>query len=203
MNLEARNLGRKFNRQWIFRNLDLNIAQGARVAITGANGSGKSTLLQILAGMMPQTEGSIDWKVEEKSIDEQAVFQHLVFSAPYQLLPEYLSPIEILKDWYNIKKLSDGFQIAQLLEEAGLASAAQRPVQQFSSGMKQRLKLLLCLYADCPLILLDEPTGNLDQSGTEWVLKRLNHISQKSTLIIASNLPEEVQICNQLIQLKD
>lgn len=171
------------------------------MAITGANGSGKSTLLQILAGMMPPTEGEITWELNHTKVEESDLYQYLVFSAPYQLLPEYLNASEILNDWYRIKKIRDGIGIEEMLQYSGLSKAASRPVQQYSSGMKQRLKLCLCLYASAPFILLDEPTANLDKSGTDWVLEQLGQLPKESTLIMASNIPDEYRICDQIISL--
>ena len=87
---------KRFQYEWIFKNLSLELSQGDSLAITGSNGSGKSTLLKCLSGVIPITSGKIDYLVSGKSISETDWFSFLTISAPYMELPEEFSLKELL-----------------------------------------------------------------------------------------------------------
>lgn len=201
MTIEATNLGRKFNRQWIFRGLTFQLEAGNSYTFVGPNGSGKSTLLQIIAGIMPATEGNVSFQYQGKPLAAEEVFRYLVIAAPYLELIEELTLQELLAFHNRFKRWKDGLTNQDCVERMGLSSSLHKPVKYFSSGMKQRLKLGLAFFSDTPALLLDEPTTNLDARGVEWYLENVLTFSTDRLLIICSNQPHEYTFCPRVITL--
>ncbi|MCH7414405.1 ATP-binding cassette domain-containing protein [Belliella sp. R4-6] len=201
--IKLENAAKRFQYEWIFRNLNLTIHAASKLAITGSNGSGKSTLIKAIAGLSPVTEGSVSYFLEEKKISTEEIFNHLTISAPYLELPEEFSLIELLNFHFKFKVSIPGFSFEKMIGEMYLNGHENKPISQFSSGMKQRLKLGLCFFSQVPLILLDEPTSNLDQKGVDWYLSLIEKFSSSRTLIICSNDPREYQSCNNIIKIED
>lgn len=194
---------KRFQYEWIFKNLSLELSQGDSLAITGSNGSGKSTLLKCLSGAIPITSGKIDYIVSGKSISETDWFSFLTISAPYMEMPEEFTLEELLNFHFKFKKPLDRVSSKEIVEQLYLTQHISKPVGQFSSGMKQRLKLGLALFSDVPLIFLDEPTSNLDRKGIDWYQEMINHYGKNRILVICSNEPREYEFCGQKIVLED
>ena len=194
---------KRFQYEWIFKNLSLELFQGNSLAITGSNGSGKSTLLKCLCGAIPITSGKIDYLLEGKTILETEWFSYLSISAPYMEVPEEFSLEELLDFHFKFKKSLNGISSKDIIEQLYLTSHSSKPVGQFSSGMKQRLKLGLALFSDVPFILLDEPTSNLDKRGIEWYQEMMAQYGKDRILVICSNEPREYGFCEQKIILED
>lgn len=197
MEVRLQKLGKKFTRHWIFRNLDDTIQSGEKIAIVGPNGSGKSTLLQIISGAQPYTEGKIEYHLNGFKIDSDAVFQYLSFAAPYSQNIEELNLRELFKFHSGFKKMTVSF--TSFLELLQYPFKPDQLIRYYSSGMKQRIKLALALLAENELVLLDEPTSNLDQSGKDWYQEIISKNMDNRTLIIASNEPFEYQITERQI----
>ncbi|WP_057938407.1 ABC transporter ATP-binding protein [Algoriphagus resistens] len=194
---------KRFQYEWIFKNLSLELSQGDSLAITGSNGSGKSTLLKCLSGVIPITSGKIDYLVSGKSISETDWFSFLTISAPYMEMPEEFTLEELLNFHFKFKKPLDRISSKEIIEQLYLTQHISKPVGQFSSGMKQRLKLGLALFSDVPLIFLDEPTSNLDRKGIEWYQELINQYGKNRILVICSNEPREYEFCRQKIVLEE
>lgn len=194
---------KRFQYEWIFRNLSLELSQGNSLAITGSNGSGKSTLLKCMTGAIPITSGKIDYQIGEKSISETEWFSHLTISAPYMEVPEEFSLEELLTFHFKFKKPLNGISSKEIIEQLYLTQHISKAVGQFSSGMKQRLKLGLALFSDVPLVFLDEPTSNLDRKGIEWYQEMINLYGKNRIMVICSNEPREYEFCEQKIVLED
>jgi ABC-type multidrug transport system ATPase subunit len=194
---------KRFQYEWVFKNLSLELTQGNSLAITGSNGSGKSTLLKCLSGAIPITSGKIEYSLDEKSISEADWFTYLAISAPYMEVPEEFSLEELLNFHFKFKKPLDSIPLEEIIEKLYLSQHKSKQISQFSSGMKQRLKLGLALFSDVSIILLDEPTSNLDRKGIEWYQEMINQYAQNRTLVICSNEPREYEFCEQKIALED
>jgi ABC-type multidrug transport system ATPase subunit len=203
MQIQVENLGRKFNRDWIFRNFSATFQSNQPVAITGANGSGKSTLLQIIAGILPATEGKVKYTFRQKSIDEDKIFRYLSLAAPYQELIEEFTLEESVTFHLQFKTFRNGLTAAHFIKKINLEKARNKPVKNFSSGMKQRLKLGLAFFSDTPILLLDEPTSNLDKNGVDWYQQHLSENISNRLVLICSNQPYEYEICNRIIHIQD
>ena len=195
--------GKRFNRDWIFRNADLTFLPGRSYAITGSNGSGKSTLLQTLAGSMEVSEGKIEWRVKNTSIDASNIFRFLTISAPYVEVIEEMSAAEFLQFHQQFKPLIRNISISEILKLVGLEKAAKRQIRYYSSGMKQRVKLAQAIFSDAPLLLLDEPCTNLDVAGYELYHKLLKDYAKNKTIIVSSNDVNEFSFCEEVINIMD
>ncbi|MEM9830234.1 MAG: ATP-binding cassette domain-containing protein [Bacteroidota bacterium] len=199
--IETEQLGKKFGREWIFRNLNINLQPDRSYAFTGHNGSGKSTLLLILAGLLPPSIGKVTYYQRDKPIEEEAVFRQINIAAPYLELIEEFTLEEFLNFHTALKPLQPNVSAEELLERTGLTSARRKYIYQFSSGMKQRLKLGVAFYSQSPVLLLDEPCSNLDQQGVSWYKQEIEqHLSEK-LVIICSNQSFEYNFCDEIIDI--
>ncbi|MCX6208115.1 MAG: ATP-binding cassette domain-containing protein, partial [Bacteroidetes bacterium] len=152
MTIQLKNISKKYNKEWLFKNLDYTFNTKETYAITGLNGSGKSTLLQIIAGFIIPSEGKIFVDNEEANED---FYKNISVAAPYLELIEEMTATEFLQFHLQFKSSINNFSIAQILEQVQLTNAAQKQVRYFSSGMKQRLKLAKAFFSDTAILLLD------------------------------------------------
>ena len=196
--------GKKYYNQWIFRDLDIELAAGDSLAILGPNGSGKSTLLQILSGANLLSEGKISYFEKDKMINPEDVFHSVVIAAPYLELVEEFTLEESVKLHFSFKKTINNISIAEVIERSGLLQAIHKPVKFFSSGMKQRLKLTLACLSEVPVLLLDEPCANLDEDAIKWYSSLISEFGKGRTVVVCSNShPDEYYFCSGVINLND
>jgi ABC-type multidrug transport system ATPase subunit len=206
MRLDAQGLGRRYGRHWIFRHMSYAFEPDSATAILGPNGAGKSTLLSILAGQLLPSEGAVRYEhaLSGKQLPVAEVPQQLAYCAPYLELPEDFTLLELLAFHTKLKPLRPGVSITDLVEIMYLHKARHQAVRTFSSGMKQRLKLGLALYAAAPLLLLDEPTTNLDAQGAAWYLEHVARVRGAGRLVIvSSNVPAEYGFCDAQVRITD
>lgn len=192
-------LGRRFNRDWIFREVNLQFVPDF-YAILGHNGSGKSTLLNIISGQLAPSEGDISLKINDNLVSFENYFKHIAWVAPYTELPEELSLKEFFNFHFSIKNgaISD---VQEFAEEALLSKELNKAIRFFSSGMKQRLKLLTAFATHSEVLLLDEPLSNLDVTGEIWFFNMLNRYANGKIVLVASNQEREYSMCNHRIDL--
>ncbi|RYY20586.1 MAG: ATP-binding cassette domain-containing protein [Cytophagaceae bacterium] len=205
MRIEAQELGRRYGRQWIFKNLSHDFRPGTATAVLGPNGAGKSTLLSILAGQLLPTAGAVRYELSGRPLPVAEVPRQLAYCAPYLELPEDFTLLELLAFHTRLKPLRPGITTASLVDIMYLQKARHQPVREFSSGMKQRLKLGLALYAAAPLLLLDEPTTNLDATGAAWYQEHVARVRQDTDrlVIVSSNVPAEYAFCEAQVSITD
>ena len=202
MKVALERVGKHFGREVVFQGVDITLRPGSRTAILGPNGSGKSTLLQVIGGAIIPTAGQVAHSVGGKPIEQEEVYRHVSIAAPYLGLYEDLSLEQVIGFHARFKPLLSGITIAELARMVYLEHALQKPVQHFSSGMKQRLKLALAILSDTPLLLLDEPTSNLDAEAIAWYQDLVHKYVGDRTLVVASNRqPHEHSICSQNIEI--
>lgn len=199
MQIILNNIGKRFNREWIFRNLDYTFTAPKKYAITGSNGSGKSTLLQVIAGAVTHNEGNIQYLVSNTQYSIEEHFQHISIAAPYLELIEEMTANELLDFHASFKPLSITKQ--QALKTVGLEKAADKQIRYYSSGMKQRLKLAQAFFSNTPVLLLDEPTTNLDTEGIELYQMLIKNYTQEKLVIISSNDKEEYGFCEEVVSI--
>ena len=201
MTISLQNTGKRFNREWIFRNFSYQFNLGNAYAITGANGAGKSTLLQVLAGATLHNEGNISASVNGTVIAAEKLFNYIAISAPYLELIEEMTALEFLDFHANFKSLTQ--TPANMLAAVDLSNAANKQIRYYSSGMKQRLKLAQAFFTNAPVLLLDEPTTNLDAAGIAIYLQLVQQLTKNRLVIVSSNNIEEYRFCNKTIALAD
>jgi ABC-2 type transport system ATP-binding protein len=203
VNIKVEGLGKRFNRQWIFRNLSYEFSTGNAYAITGQNGSGKSTFLQIIAGLMEKSEGNVLFESLGKPIPADQQYRYLSFSAPYIELIEEFTLLEFFEFHFSMKPILNGWTIDDVIKKVALWDARKKQIRQYSSGMKQRAKLGQAFFSNVPVVLLDEPTSNFDLQGVALYKDLLNEMSEGRIVIICSNEEKEIEKCNFRIQITD
>jgi ABC-type multidrug transport system ATPase subunit len=187
MKIVAENLSKKYNHDWIFKKFNYSFEAGNTYAIIGPNGSGKSTLLQILWGQLPPSHGAIRYSHDNQNILPEDIYQKLSIAAPYLELVEEFNLREMIRFHFRFKQVRGKLSAKEILEKIQLSGAAGKTIGNFSSGMKQRLKLGLAFYSDTPILFLDEPTTNLDKKSVDWFHAELNQLPPDTLIFIASN----------------
>tara|TARA_Y100001934_G_C12356147_1_gene778261 strand:+ start:306 stop:926 length:621 start_codon:yes stop_codon:yes gene_type:complete len=204
MKLEYRKAGRRFPGQIVFQNLDLEIEAGSHWAILGANGSGKSTFLKTAFGALSLSEGTVQHSIDGQAVDMQSAALNIAYAAPYFELIEELNVLEFLKTAQGFRPFKNQLGPQEIIQKAMLEEAAKRKIRFLSSGMKQRLKLCLALFSEAKLIILDEPTSNLDQAGVQWFRDLLENEIEDRSLLIGTNYNEdEGFLCDQHLRVTD
>lgn len=207
LSIQLNNLGKKFNREWIFRNLSYTIEPNQKLLISGGNGSGKSTLLQVLSGFVTQNEGSIDYKIvgdPERAIPLEKTKDYISFASPYLQLTEEFTPVELIEHIKIYKPFINNLSASEVLDMSGLSAAKHKFIKQFSSGMKQRLKLAVAILNDTPLLLLDEPVSNLDRAAIKWYRDLIAEHALNRTVIVCSNaIEDDYFFCTSELNMTD
>jgi ABC-type multidrug transport system ATPase subunit len=189
--IHSESLGKRFNREWIFRDLSFTFEPRKIYAITGPNGSGKSTLLQILWGQLPPTSGKVTYSIGDQVIDADAMYQHVAVAAPYMDLIDEFTLKEQIDFHFAMRRPRKGHTPSTIADALYLQDALNKPISNFSSGMKQRVKLGLAFFTQSSVLFLDEPGTNLDRQALDWYIRNLAKYSAETLTLIASNQPDE------------
>jgi putative ABC transport system ATP-binding protein len=195
----------------ILKGLNFTIAKGEFVAIMGASGSGKSTLLGLLAGLDTPTSGdvhlngtAISYLPEDKLAQVRGKTVGFVFQS-YQLIPT-LTALENVLLPHELNAEGDGLPRArQLLTSVGLADRMHHYPVQLSGGEQQRVALARAFVLRPPIVLADEPTGNLDTTNGAHVLELLLDLnrSEGTTLVLVTHDPVLAGYAGRRIVLRD
>jgi heme exporter protein A len=200
--LQAVNLIKTFGRRLIFRDLNFKIETNGITGISGSNGSGKSTLAKILAGVNSATGGKVIHSENGKEILPDKLHNYIGFVSPYLVLYEEFSAWENLNHFAKIRDVKfNNEKIEYLLNQFLLFDRRNDFVKTYSSGMKQRLKFIFALMHSPRLLILDEPTSNLDTEGKDSVYKIIQEESKSGIIIIASNELSDLALCSKEIKL--
>jgi ABC-type multidrug transport system ATPase subunit len=203
VNITLQNIGRRFNREWIFRGVEYTFRGGESYAILGSNGSGKSTLLQVLNGSLTPSAGTISYELDGKEVAVEDVFQHLSLAAPYMEMIEEFTLAEMIDLHFKFKSYKAGMDNKAVIDLLAMDTNKNKLIRYFSSGMKQRLKLALAFCSDTPILMLDEPTSNLDAQGVDWYLGLVEKFALNRLTIICSNQPHEYGFCGHQLSISD
>jgi len=203
MEINVTGLGKRYQREWIFRGLDAQFVSGKSYAITGPNGSGKSTLLQSLTSFFPPTEGQIVYSHEGKEVPVEKHYQFFDIITPYLEIMEEFTLNEFLSFHFKFKKIKVGYSLDEVIDKVYLQKDANKLISNFSSGMKKRLKLGLAFFSESPIAFLDEPTSNLDEMGIDWYLDNIKAVMDKKLVLISSNQKYEYDFCSEQVHIPD
>lgn len=204
MNIVLKNIGKRFNKEWIFRNINFEFSGNNKYAILGTNGSGKSTLLQIIAGAISQSEGDIRYEIRGTRDEgrrtnggQSLPFENISYAAPYLELPEEMTWQECIAFQQKFKNFVSGLSRKEVLDVSGLQLSAKKEIRNFSSGMKQRAKLSLAILSAAPLLLLDEPATHLDENAVKWYQHLISEYAKDKLVIVCSNYNnDEYRFCS-------
>lgn len=203
MTISLSDAGKRFNRDWIYRHFTYQFISGDTYAITGPNGSGKSTLLQAISGVQLINEGTIEWKKEGKTIDPEKVFTDVSICAPYLEVIEEMTLQEFLEFHAGFKPFLPGLTIPSIISMLGLEKATNKQIRNYSSGMKQRVKLAQCILSDTAIVLLDEPCTNLDAAGIKLYHDLISQYGNNRLIVVSSNDETEFKFCRHIINISD
>ncbi len=203
MKISLEQIGKRYQRHRIFKDISYTFTSPGAYALLGANGSGKSTLLRIIAGIQPPSIGKVKYELNSKNVAVQQLFPYISFCAPGMEIVEELSLKEFLNIHFTFKKPIRQLSIDDIINQTGLQAHANDHIADFSSGMKQRVKLAQAIFSDTPALLLDEPCSNLDQKGVEQYTSWIEEYGKDRLVIIASNDVREYYFCREQIQVED
>jgi ABC-type multidrug transport system ATPase subunit len=204
LKINTTGIGKRFNREWIFKKFNHQFFPGRTYAITGPNGSGKSTLLSLISGQMPPSEGSIEYFSETgQEIPAEDVYKHMAIAAPYMDLIEEFTLEEHLDFHFRLKPPRPGLSTREAVKLMYLENARDKYIHNFSSGMKQRVRLALALFSNCQVLLLDEPASNLDNRAYDWYRSELGKVPKECLVIIASNNTWEYPENSEILDIMD
>ncbi|MDN3586582.1 ABC transporter ATP-binding protein [Pedobacter aquatilis] len=203
MKIVLDNVGRRFNKEWIFRNLNFEFNSGNSYAILGPNGSGKSTLLSVIIGNLTPSEGNLSFSKNNADIPVEDIYKHISLAAPYLELVETFTLREAIDFHFKFKSYANGVDAKSIISVLGLEKSINKQIKYFSSGMKQRTKLALACCSNAPLLFLDEPTSNLDVQGISWYHELIENFTKDRLTIIGSNQISEYEFCTAQIQIAD
>ncbi len=203
--LATERVGHRFGQRILFRRMHLEFRGGQTTAITGANGSGKSTLVRILAGILCPTRGDVKLQVNGGLIEDQLRPLSCGLVAPYLSVYDGFTPRENLNFLARARRMTDReTRIDSVLNQVQIVSRADDPVDTFSSGMLQRVRIACALLSDPPVLLLDEPTATLDVDGIAMVREVIDSARRDGKIVIvATNEKEEADQCEHEINVED
>jgi heme exporter protein A len=202
--ITATGIAREFDRRPVFKDISFSLSTPSSLAITGENGAGKSTLSKILAGVLSATEGSILYSADGTAVNIEEFKHRIGFVSPHLNLYDEFTALENLQLLSRIRASNrqNDRRINKLLSLVNLRHRRNDLVGTFSSGMKQRLKYAFALLPEPAVLILDEPTSNLDAEGVEFVTQIIKRQKKRGILVLATSDKKEAEWCTKKIQLK-
>ena len=201
MKISLTDAGKRFNRDWIFRHLTYEFSAGRTYAIVGPNGSGKSTLLQVLSGGLQMNEGNIQHSISNTQCSSEDVYKYISICAPYLEVVEEMSLIEFLNFHSGFKPFLSPITSEKIISILGLENAVNKQIRNYSSGMRQRVKLAQAIFSDVPVVLLDEPCTNLDAAGIRLYHNLINEYCKDRMVVVSSNDEVEYGFCKERLNI--
>ncbi|MFI5195670.1 MAG: ATP-binding cassette domain-containing protein [Chitinophagales bacterium] len=203
MKIILEHISKRFQRYWIFKDINYSFTAAGATALLGPNGCGKSTLLRIIAGMQSPSLGKTHfYDNNDKNIPAEKVFSKISFCAPGQELVEELTLREFFDFHFSFKRPLPNLSVNEIIRLTGLNDAVDKPIGDYSSGMKQRVKLAQAIFSDTPVLLLDEPCTNLDQQGVEQYREWIEQYGKNRLVIVASNDVREYFFCREQVAIE-
>ncbi len=200
--VETIGLSRRYGRRWALADVSLSVPRGSVVMLAGRNGSGKSTLLRVLATALRPDQGQARVAGRDVARERDSVRRQVALLGHNSFLYEALSAHENLE---LTARLAGRRLDPAVIARVGLAERAHEPVMGFSAGMRKRLSLARVLLQDKPIVLLDEPYGELDPPGFELLDGVIGELSRRGvTVIVATHLVERGrQLCERALLLDE
>ena len=203
MRLELQNIGKRFNRDWIFRGVNLLLETGDKICLVGANGSGKSTLMRVMSGYMDSNEGELLISLGEANVPLDQLYKHISIAAPYLDLAEDLTLEEAFAFHQKFKPFDPNIELKTMIDLLQI-DHRKKAISLYSSGMKQRVKLAFAILSEVSLVFLDEPCTNLDGQGIQWYLELIDKFASDKIIVVCSNRKEEeAPFADRLVNILD
>ncbi|WP_118951300.1 ABC transporter ATP-binding protein [Taibaiella helva] len=203
MTISLNQISKRYQSHWVFKGVNYDFEPGRQYALLGANGSGKSTLLRIIGGMQHASKGQISYTVNGQALAPEKIYTSVSYCAPGMDLVEEMDLTEFLHFHFTFKRLLPSFSVSAVIEHMDLQAAAHKQLHEYSSGMKQRVKLAQAFFSDSPVLLLDEPCSNLDTKGVDMYQQWLQTYGKDRLVIVASNDEREYEGVSATISIED
>lgn len=197
MKVQLIDVAKRFNKEWIFKGVNLTLESNKIYGLTGANGSGKTTLLSILSHFMAPTEGVIKYELGAK----HHLRQSISVASPAISLLEEMTVLEAIEFHAHYKPFRNDLNSKGVIQLLGFEKHQNKLLRELSTGMKQRVKLVLAILSQSEILLLDEPGSNLDAAGFEFWKGLLKNNSKDRIVVIASNDEQDLAICDQRLDM--
>lgn len=187
-------VGKRFGNRAVLAGVTGSLSPGRVVVVTGPNGSGKSTFLNILSGLLRPSRGAVRYLEDGVELPRRRWFSKLGVAAPDMAVYDELSALENLRLFARLRGMrADDERLGALLGDLGLPGREhRRPVGTYSSGMRQRVKLAQAVLHSPAVLLLDEPSSNLDAAGHDVVASLVGRFRTDSAVAVATNDPREM-----------
>jgi ABC-type multidrug transport system ATPase subunit len=202
--IELIGAGKKFSRQWIFKDLSFSFGTPQKISILGKNGSGKSTLLQVISGYESLSKGMIRYMLNGNEIVSGQIYHSISIAAPYLELIEEYTLTEMVRFHFRFKSPAGKMSADEIIQLTQLEHSKDKIIKYYSSGMKQRVRLTLAIVSDVKLVLLDEPLSNLDREGESWYRTLTEKFLKEKSAVVCSNQNEpEYFFCDRNLNIAD
>lgn len=202
ISLRLSGLTHEFDEREVFRSIDFEF-EGGCLAVSGPNGSGKSTLLRILAGLLTPACGEAAFSVDGAYVPREALRSMVGLAAPDVCLYPDLTPRENLA--FLLRTRSAGAlagRVDEALAEVGLSHRADDLAGELSSGLRRRACLAAALVHEPLILLLDEPSSNLDDEGVAMLRLVVERQAQRGMVVLATNDPAEAMLAAARLELR-
>ena len=200
--LRMQNISKSYPGVTALDNVSIDLQSGEVHCLIGENGAGKSTLIKILSGFLHPTTGKVCIVEDGKTFGPRHFFHTIGMCTPEMRLYEELTGWENLIFFAQLRGAKDApDRLRGALGLAGLEKARNSRVKVYSSGMKQRLKLLLAVFHAPPILYLDEPGSNLDENGMKFVSEIIDSQRGRGMSVVATNDPGEYGYGNKKVSL--
>lgn len=198
MKVQLIDVAKRFNKEWIFKGVNLTLEANKIYGLTGANGSGKTTLLSILSHFVAPTEGKVNYALGSESDLRQSIS----VASPAISLLEEMNVLEAIEFHAHYKPFRNSLSAKAVVQLLGFEKHQNKLLRELSTGMKQRVKLALAILSQSEMLLLDEPGSNLDTAGFEFWKGLLKNNSKDRIVVIASNDEQDLAICDERLEMK-
>jgi len=196
-------VGKRYLFEWVIKDFNFTFLKGNCYGIKGPNGSGKSTLLKMLSGHSTPSKGLIDFKANNSTVHVSEVYKSVTFTAPYIEVIEEMTVRELLEFHHGLRPLESLSDAETVLIALPFKGLMDKRIGELSSGMKQRIKLLLTIMTRTSIILLDEPGSNLDEAGKIWFEELLRNHMKDKIVIIASNEADDLRLAAEILSMEN
>ena len=195
-------LSKRFDKQFVVNDVNLQIKQGEIVGLLGPNGAGKTTTLRMIAGVLPPSKGTV--VIDDKNIETNgAVKKRIGFLPENNPLYDELTVEEYLSFWSDMKEIPKSEQqeaIDFVVDRCGIAEVYYRPISELSKGYRQRVGLSQAILTKPDILILDEPTEGLDPNQRQDIAALIRDLGKERTVIISSHvLSELAKIVNRMV----
>jgi ABC-type multidrug transport system ATPase subunit len=199
--IRLQQLGRRFQRQWLFRGVEATFCKGDKVAVLGGNGSGKSSMTAMLAGFLSPSEGQIHWHMEGNVVPVEKWWNRVAWCSPALDMPLSLSITEVIDLYDQMRGYHTNWSKDAIIKSLELEAHLSKPMSQLSSGMRQRVKLMIAFALNADVLILDEPTAHLDARSIEWYKNRVANVHHHFIFIASNHDQDEIECCNKSIEI--